>query len=192
MFTGIITNLGKVIDKSTKQLVVRSDRKLIKQLSEGISIAISGVCLTVVGVSKDKFRVDYMGETAKKTNVKYLKKGDLVNLELPIRINSFLSGHLVQGHVDDMAKLVEVTKQDHSHILKFSIDQALSPLIVKRGSVALNGISLTVMEVMSGYFTVGIIPHTFQKTMLKTVKKGDYVNIEVDILAKYLEKLIKA
>ncbi len=191
MFTGIITNLGKVISKSENKLMIKTDQALIRKLSKGTSIAVDGICLTVVDLIKNGFSIDFMPETAKKTNIKYLQTGSLVNLELPATANSFLSGHIVQGHIDEVAKLETIIQEGNSYILKFSIPKDLSKYIVEKGSIAVNGISLTVIDIGDKFFTVGIIPHTWDKTMLHTIKLDDHVNVEVDILAKYLEKLIK-
>lgn len=191
MFTGIVTHLGKVANKSDNSLIIKTDKQLINSLSKGASIAIDGVCLTVVNKSKDSFNVDYMPETEKKTNIKYLRIGSLVDLELSARPDTFLAGHIVQGHVDGLAKLVGIKEEGNSRVLKFSISPALSKYIVEKGSIALNGVSLTVVEASKDYFTVGIIPHTWEKTMLHTIKLEDHFNIEVDILAKYVEKLMK-
>lgn len=191
MFTGIITHLGKIVNKSSNQLKIKTDDDLIKKLKTSDSISINGICLTVVNVGKDNFKVDIMPETMQKTNLQNIKVSDLVNLESPATPNSFLAGHLIQGHVDGVAKLKGIIKKGNSHILNFSIPQTLSRYIVEKGSIALNGISLTVIEAGKDYFTVGIIPYTWDKTMLHTLKLGDFVNIEVDILAKYIERLIR-
>lgn len=191
MFTGIITNQGKITHKSENILVVKTDETLIKKLSKGASIAINGICLTITNLTKDSFNIDYMPETEVKTNIKYMKINDLVNLELPATPESFLSGHIVQGHVDGLAKLEEITKNKNSYILKFLIPVELSRYIIQKGSIAVNGISLTIIYVKDNFFTVGIIPHTWTNTMINQLKVNDYVNIEVDVIAKYLEKLIK-
>lgn len=191
MFTGIITYLGKVVDKSENNLRIKTDKKLITSLSKGASIAIDGICFTVVDLIADSFCVDYIPETEKKTMIKYLQINSLVNLELPATANSFLSGHIVSGHIDGVAKLETITQEGNSYILKFSIARDLSKYIVEKGSITVNGISLTVIGAGDNFFTVGIIPHTWDKTMLHTIKSGDYTNIEVDILAKYLERLKK-
>lgn len=190
MFTGIITNLGKVINKSENKITIKTDRALTDKLSTGTSIAVDGICLTVVHKSKDKFSIDYMPETEEKTNIKYLKTSDLVNLELPATANSLLSGHIVLGHIDAAARIEEINKRGNSCILRFSIAEKLSGYIVEKGSIAVNGISLTVIGIKPREFTVGITPYTWNNTMLKQVKVSDVVNIEVDILAKYLEKIL--
>lgn len=186
MFTGIITNLGKVKNKTKDTLTVISDQELVKKLSGGDSIALNGICLTVVKTGRNSFMIDFMEETAKRTNIKYLEAGDLVNLELPVTPNSFLSGHIVQGHVDGLGKLVEIK----TGILRVVVPVKLSKYIVEKGSISINGISLTVIETGNNFFTVGIIPYTWENTMLHTLNPGDFVNIEVDILAKYVERIL--
>ena len=191
MFTGIITHLGKVVNKSENSLIIKTDKELINSLSEGASVAVNGICLTVVSLTKNSFRIDFMPETAKKTNIKYLQTGSTVNLEPPATANSLLSGHIVQGHIDGTAKLETIIQEGNSYILKLAVSKGSSKYIVEKGSIAVNGISLTVINIGKDFFTVGIIPNTWDKTMLHTVKLGDFFNIEVDILAKYVEKLIK-
>ncbi|MEK7092131.1 MAG: riboflavin synthase [Patescibacteria group bacterium] len=189
MFTGIITHLGKVRKKTDSRLIIETDAKLIHKLSKGMSVSVSGICLTVVSRDDKSFAIDFMPETAKKTNIGYLHEGNLVNLELPATSETFLAGHIVQGHVDAIGKITDIKVRGNSHIFTFSIPKNMSKYIVEKGSIAVNGISLTVIDVGADYFTVGIIPHTWKKTMLHTAGVGDYINLEVDILAKYLEKL---
>ena len=191
MFTGIINYLGKVKTKSKGKLEIECSSDLINKLSEGVSISVDGICLTVVGIKESYFEVDFIMETESRTNIKYLKVGDLINLELPATPATFLSGHIIQGHIDGVAKLENKTKNGNSYLLKFSILKSLSKYIVEKGSIAVNGISLTIIEAGKDYFTVGIIPHTLEKTMLQTLKVGEFVNIEVDILAKFMERLLK-
>ncbi|MBI2314754.1 riboflavin synthase [Candidatus Daviesbacteria bacterium] len=191
MFTGIITSLGHVAKKTDKNLTILADRLFLLQIQKGSSISVNGTCLTVAQTGKQSFTVDFMPETSNKTNIQNLKINSLVNLELPATAASFLSGHLVQGHVDSTATLISLTKQENSSLLKFSIPADLAKYIVEKGSIAVNGISLTVIKVGKNYFTVGIIPYTWNNTMLKTIKPEDLVNIEVDILTKYVERLLK-
>jgi len=191
MFTGIITNLGTVYQKTATGLIIKTGKDFLVKLKKGDSVAVDGICLTVVACGKHSFETDVMPETVSKTNIQYLKQGDLVNLEMPATANSFLSGHLVQGHVDGVGRLQSIVKENNSYILKFSLPPALSKYVVEKGSVAVNGISLTVIKITKNYFTVGIIPHTWEETMLRTIKVGDVVNLETDIIAKYLEKLLK-
>jgi len=191
MFTGIINNAGKISEKTDSRLTITTDKKLIGKLNEGASIAVDGICLTVVSFTKDKFSIDFIPETAKKTSIRYFKKGDAVNLEMPATSSTFLAGHIVQGHIDAVGKIINIKKNGNSRIFTFSLPENIEKYIVKKGSVAVNGISLTVIDVTKKHFTVGIIPHTWKKTMLSTAKIGDYVNIEADVLAKYVEKLLR-
>lgn len=191
MFTGIINNLGKVLEIKDSKLRVQTEKEFMSKLDKGLSISVDGICLTVAKITAGSFTVDFMPETEAKTNLKYLKAHDLVNLELPVTPTTLLSGHIVQGHIDGLALLENSTKDNNSYILKFSASPLLTKYIVEKGSIAINGISLTVIEVGSNYFTVGIIPHTWENTGLQNIKLRDFVNIEVDILAKYLERLTK-
>ncbi|HWY79811.1 MAG TPA: riboflavin synthase [Candidatus Sulfotelmatobacter sp.] len=192
MFTGIITHLGTVKKKTDVLLSITTDKELLKQLTNGTSIAINGICLTVVSRDNDSFSINYMPETAKKTNIQYLQPAYKVNLELPATTNTLLSGHIVQGHIDSIGKITSIEKKGNSLMFTFIIPKSLNKYIVEKGSISVNGISLTVVSVTEGQFSVGIIPHTWEKTMLHTTKVGDYINVEVDVLAKYLEKLIKS
>lgn len=189
MFTGIITNLGKISSKTNGSLTITTDSSFLSRITKGTSVSINGICLTVTEANKHSFKVDLMPETEKRTNIKYLHPENLVNLELPATPTTFLSGHIVQGHVDGVAKLISITQQENSHILKLLFPTNLSMYIVEKGSICLNGISLTLIETGKNFFTVGIIPFTWENTCLKTIKIDDYLNIEVDILAKYLEGL---
>lgn len=191
MFTGIIENLGTVVNKTENQLEIKADSNFMERISQGLSISVNGICLTVINFNQESFRVDFMPETADKTNISSLQTGDQVNLELPATPETFLSGHIVQGHIDGTVQIINITQNQNSRILKFAVNENLSKYLVVRGAVALNGISLTVIDVQNNYFTVGIIPHTWNKTMLHTLKTGNDLNIEVDILAKYLERLIQ-
>ena len=184
MFTGIINHLGKIKNKTRNYLVVESEKDFIAKLKSGDSIAIDGICLTVVFVGEDSFKIDFIPETLEKTNIKFLKKDDLVNLELPTTPATFLSGHIVQGHIDGLGQLEAVKEKENSKVLRISMPLGLSQYIVNKGSICINGIALTVVESGKDFFTVGIIPHTWQNTMLKNLSLGDFVNIEVDILAK--------
>lgn len=191
MFTGIITHLGKLRKVKQSTYAISCDQSFLAKIEKGESVSINGICLTVVERYKDFFSVDCIPETKLKTNIEYLKVGDLINLELPATPNSFLSGHIVQGHIDGVGKLENIKKQASSHILKFSIPGNLSKYIASKGSIAVCGIALTVIKASKDFFTVGIIPHTWKSTMLRSIKIGDLINIEVDILAKYLEKITK-
>jgi len=191
MFTGIINNLGKIAEISETKLTVATDADFVDELDAGASVAIDGICLTVVDRDKNSFAVDVMPETVNRTNLKYLKKNDPVNLEMPAMPESFLAGHIVLGHVDAIARLESMADDGNSRTLNFSIPETLSKYIVEKGSIAINGVSLTVIEAGDDHFTVGIIPHTWAATMFHTFKTGDFANIEVDVLAKYVERLSK-
>lgn len=191
MFTGIITYLGKVTKNSNETLTIQTDKDFIDELSQGMSISVDGICLTAVDITNTTFSITYMPETSKKTTISSMQKGNLVNLELSATPSTFLAGHIVQGHVDAVSKIVNILPDGNSRIFTFSIPEVLSKYIVEKGSIAVNGISLTVITISNDSFTVGIIPHTWKKTMLHISKVGDFVNIEVDVLAKYIEKLLK-
>ncbi|MBI2330115.1 riboflavin synthase [Candidatus Daviesbacteria bacterium] len=192
MFTGIITHLGKFIGIKKSVFTFIANPAFCKKISKGTSIAVNGVCLTAFAKpAQNSFSVEVMPETQKKTMLGHLKINDLTNLELPVTPTTLLSGHIVQGHIDGIAKLVRIERNKNSHILQFSIPDNLSKYITEKGSIAVNGISLTIIEAKRKYFIVGIIPYTWKNTMLNTIKIGDFVNIEVDILAKYIEKLLK-
>src|SRR3989338_7091583 len=191
MFTGIISHLGKLTKAEDPVFTFSAPKTITDSLKKGISIAINGICLTVTSKPHfDTFSVEIMPETLKRTMLGKLKVDDLVNLELPVTAYTLLSGHIVQGHVDGTGKVEEIKKEGNSRLFTIKIPSRLSKYIVEKGSIAVNGVSLTVIDIGDNFFTVGIIPHTWDKTMLYTIKSGDYVNIEVDILAKYLEKLI--
>ena len=192
MFTGIISHLGKVKSFQNNQLSVRVDRSLIKQVKNGDSVAVNGVCLTVIDKRADLFQVEVMPETLKRTALGGLKSGDIVNLELAMKAADRFAGHIVQGHIDGVATVKSIKQKGNSRLFTFEVPKQLGRYIVEKGSIAVNGISLTVIDASNKTFTVGIIPYTWRHTMLSSAKVGDRVNIEVDILAKYLEKLEKA
>lgn len=183
--------MGILLKKESPLFTFKTSPVLCKQLKPGISIAINGVCLTVLGKGSDTFSAEVIPETLKRTMLSRLKKDDLVNLELPLTPNSLLSGHIVQGHVDGVGTLEKLSKEANSQILTISFPKDLGKYIVDKGSIAINGISLTIISVSRGILTVGIIPYTFKNTMIHQLKKNDLVNIEVDILAKYVERLLR-
>ncbi|MBU1031671.1 riboflavin synthase [Patescibacteria group bacterium] len=190
MFTGIISNLGKLNNKNGAIFTFSADSVFCKKISKGTSIAINGTCLTVFKKpTKNSFSVEVMPETQNKTMLGHLKINDLVNLELPLTPQSFLSGHIVQGHIDTVSKLLSIKKEKNSRILKFFTPRGFKKYIIEKGSIAINGVSLTIIKATKNNFTVGIIPYTWDNTMFHILKPADFVNIEVDILAKYLEVL---
>ncbi len=191
MFTGIITNLGKLEKRTESIYTFRAAKEFVQKMEEGTSVSVNGVCLTVNAAPiEELFSIEVMPETQKKTMLGEIQTGDTVNLELPVTPNTFLSGHIVQGHVDAVGEITNTKQEDNSYILTITLSKNLTKYIVAKGSITVNGISLTVIEAGADFFTIGIIPYTWENTMLHTVKKGDSVNIEVDVLAKYLEKLV--
>jgi riboflavin synthase len=190
MFTGIIETLGKVsaVKNSGKSSLIDI---LIKNTnySLGDSICVNGVCLTIDNIENDKYSFTISPETNHRTNLKYLSNNQEVNIETSLTINKLISGHLVQGHVDGIVKIIRIQEIDASWNIRFQIDPGLSKYIIKKGSVTLDGVSLTVNDVSNLEFSVMIIPHTYQNTIFKSYTVGDEINIELDMLAKYIEKL---
>jgi len=191
MFTGIITHLGR-FEKLTKEgLIFEVPPNLAKQITTGLSIAIDGVCLTVKKKKNTTIYVDVMEETLDRTNLGNLKGNALVNLELPVSLSTFLSGHIVQGHIDGKGVIQKIKSDDDSKIITINIPKNIGPYIIEKGSISVNGVSLTVIKTQPNSFTVGVIPYTWKQTMFQKIKVGTEVNIEVDILAKYLRNLLK-
>lgn len=192
MFTGIITHLAQLREKRGAQLMFTADRALVTRLFDGASVSVNGVCLTVTNVSApDTFTLTIMPETGRKTMLGDVKKDDIVNLELPTTAQTLLSGHMVQGHVDGTGMIQAIQKDGNSYLFTIAIPKTLRKYIVDKGAISVNGISLTVIKARDNAFTVGIIPYTWTHTMLHTAQKGDRVNVEVDVIAKYVEKLLK-
>ncbi|MCT4584831.1 MAG: riboflavin synthase [Peptostreptococcaceae bacterium] len=194
MFTGIIEEIGivKKIKKSNNGLRIHIECKdLLNDCNLGDSIAVNGVCLTVDKKEKNIFVADIMNESLKASNLKFLNTGYKVNLERAMSLNKRLGGHIVTGHVDKMAKLESINDDGLSIELKISYENKnYKKYLIKKGSITLNGVSLTVNNVNEGNFTVNIIPHTFNNTNLSNLSKGDFLNLEFDVLAKYIENLI--
>lgn len=195
MFTGIIEEIGTVkeFSKSNKNaLIVVECKKVIETENNGTkigdSIAIDGVCQTVTALDKNSFSAQVSSETLSVTTFSTLKVGTKVNLERALTLNQRLGGHIVTGHVDGIAKIQNIRQKGEFYNIKFEVEKDLVKYIVKKGSVNLNGISLTIAEIISNEFNVAVIPHTFKNTNLINLKSGDFVNIEIDILAKYVEK----
>jgi riboflavin synthase len=193
MFTGIIESMGIVKQLARKgedaRLFVDTSMSL-DDLKIGDSIAINGACLTVIEKTGSIFSADVSTETMARTNIKLLKSGEKVNLEKSLRVNSFLGGHLVLGHVDGMGKIQEKVTKANSTQFGVEIDNELSRYVVEKGSIAVDGISLTVNRCEKNRFYVNIIPHTARNTTLGFKKVADLVNIETDIIAKYVEKFL--
>ncbi len=189
MFTGIIEELGK-IQKITNNSIVIECEKVLEETKIGDSIAVNGVCLTVKNIYSNSFEANVSNETFKVTNIKTLKVNSFVNLERAMTLNGRFGGHIVSGHIDGIEKIVSIIKNNEFYEIQISIDKTLEKYVVKKGSVTINGISLTVADVQKGLIKLVIIPHTFNNTNLKYLKNNDYVNIEVDILSKYVENFL--
>ena len=193
MFTGIIESMGvvkKITAKGEDALLEIDTSMNLDDIKTGDSIAISGACLTITGISDRGFIADVSAETLAKTTLKSLKRGDKVNLEKALRLDSFLGGHLVLGHVDGVGSIGERLEKSNSIIFGVEIDKESSKYVVQKGSIAVDGISLTVNRCEKNRFYVNIIPHTARATTLESKRVRDPVNIETDILGKYVEKLI--
>jgi len=196
MFTGIVTDIGQVrhVEKRGDTHLVISTNYDTSQVDEGASIACSGICMTVVdrGKGKDRwFAVTASGETLSKTTLGEWKVGDRVNLERPMRVGDELGGHIVTGHVDGVAEVVRVAPEGESVRMDFKAPAALARFVAQKGSIALDGISLTVNEVDGAKFGVNIIPHTQAVTTFGKLKPGGRVNLEVDLMARYVARLVK-
>ena len=194
MFTGLIEEVGKVVAlrfvNRAAVLTVKTSLA-VRAMELGASIAVNGACLTVVKKGRGKFTVDMSPETLKRTSLKELRAGSLVNLERPMRLNGRLGGHLVTGHVDGVAAVAAIEKKGEFTFFNFRLPRRLGAFLVSKGSVAVDGISLTVNECGPGQFSVAIIPFTLQHTNLRGRRVGDKVNIETDLIGKYVNKLIK-
>jgi len=192
MFTGIITATGEVRNLEQRRLRIASD-PIAKELDIGGSVAVSGACLTAVSVDRrcGEFEVELSPETLRRTKLGSLKVGERVNLELPLKLSDRLGGHLVQGHVDTVGEVLSILPQGGFKLFTFRVDPCYDGLIVEKGSIAVDGVSLTPFNIEAGQFDVAIIPHTLRVTTLGGLMPGDKVNIEFDLLAKYIEKLLK-
>ena len=193
MFTGIIEETGIVksfIKNSNGADITIQCEKVLQDTKIGDSIAINGCCQTVVALGNDFFRANVSDETLNVTNFNLLKSGTPVNLERALTPTSRMGGHIVQGHVDCTGKFIKKEQLNDFYNLYFKIPTEQCKYVVKKGSIAINGISLTVADISGNIFHIAVIPHTFAQTTLSTLKIGDLVNIETDILGKYIEKLL--
>ena len=193
MFTGLIEELGSVRGRvrrgAFQQLEIAAER-VLADLQVGDSVNINGACQTVVAVGEGRFSVETVAETLSRTTLGTLGIGQAVNLERALRADQRLGGHLVLGHVDGVAHIRRSTERDGEHRFEIEPPPALARYIAAKGSVALDGISLTVAEVSGDAFTVAVIPHTFDNTTLSHRRAGDSVNLEVDVIARYVERLL--
>jgi len=195
MFTGIIEEIGKVeqvsLSGTNLRLKVKASR-ILSDLKPGDSMNINGACQTVVEVKDNHFTVEAVEETLRRTNLGQLRTGDSVNLERALRISDRLGGHLVSGHVDFVGRIKSINQKDQSQVFEFEIPPEYLTHFVEKGSVAIDGISLTVVQIFKTWFIVSIIPFTMKNTTLGTKKIGDAVNIETDLIGKYVERILTA
>ena len=191
MFTGLVETKGQVekviLSDMGAKILFSADFLDAKEIKVGDSIALNGVCLSVISINLPYFQADIMKETLNLTNLAFLKKGDEINLERAMKINSRLDGHIVSGHIDTTAKIKSIENDGFSKKIKILCN---TDLIIYKGSIAINGVSLTVSKVEYDFFEVSLIPETIKNTNLKNLKIGDIVNIEYDIFAKYIKKFI--
>lgn len=191
MFTGIIEETGKVRSASHDRLVVGA-RRVLEGVKIGDSIAVNGVCLTVTAFSPESFTIGVMPETLRRTNLGELSPGDEVNLERALGAGAPMGGHFVQGHVDGTGRIVSVTREENAQIVRTSASPEVMRYIVPKGFIAIDGVSLTVVDWEPASFTVSLVPHTQANITLAGKKRGDTVNLEVDIIGKYVERFISA
>tara|TARA_B100001057_G_C22727707_1_gene902413 strand:+ start:249 stop:842 length:594 start_codon:yes stop_codon:yes gene_type:complete len=195
MFNGIIFYKGLVtkISKRSKgiNVFIKSNLRLNNK-DIGVSIACDGVCLTLITINKKIMEFYLSNETVKRSKFKFMKINDLINLELPLKYGQKISGHICQGHVDTTGKVLSIKKIDHSYIFNFEISSKERKNIIEKASICVNGISLTISKKTKKGFQIWVIPHTFKLTNLSKVKKGSLVNIEIDILSKYVKNFFHA
>ncbi|MDO4533981.1 MAG: riboflavin synthase [Coriobacteriia bacterium] len=193
MFTGIVEELGtvrRVLPGARAGKIVIGARKVLEDVHIGDSIAVNGVCLTVVSASADEFTADVMPETLRKSGLGALKAGDPVDLERAMAANGRFGGHIVSGHIDGVGRIVETRPEENAVIVTISAPPEILALIVEKGSIAIDGISLTVASLSRTTFSVSLIPHTAAQTVLLKKHAGDVVNLENDIVGKYVQKLL--
>ncbi len=194
MFTGLIQGIGEIVDishfKGGLRISVKWDGFLSHNILEGASVSLNGSCLSVESIRDNIAGFIAIEETVNHTTLKSRKSGDRVNIELPVTAQTFLDGHIVQGHVDCIGRIKNLGETGAQYILHIAHDKKFSPFIVEKGSIAVDGISLTVTKCGNGFFKCAIIPDTMKRTILSGKKPGDTVNLEFDIIAKYVRKLV--
>ena len=193
MFTGIITKISTIesVEEKSGSFFVMIKKPNGWKVKMGESISVNGVCSTVMKLSKNSFEVEYMPETLKKTTAGSFQKGRVVNLEKSLTMNQLLDGHIVQGHIDARGKIIEIENVEKSKVMKIHAPKKVMALIVENGSVSVDGISLTIVEAKKDWFSISLVEYTLNNTNLGAIKKGAEVNIETDILAKYIYKFLK-
>ena len=192
MFTGIVEAIGEVTDlkpeNSNLHITIKSD--ISSELKIDQSVSHNGVCLTVVDITDGSYTVTAIDETLKKSNIGALKVGDAINLERAMKLGDRLDGHIVQGHVDQTAICENIVSENGSWVFSFSYDSALGNVTIEKGSITVNGVSLTVVDSNANSFSVAIIPYTYEHTNFKNLNKGDRANLEFDVLGKYVKRLM--
>ena len=193
MFTGIIENLSEIkeINKEGDNLSISLISEITNELKIDQSLSHNGVCLTVVDINNNIYKVTAIKETILKSSIKNWKIGDIINIERAMKLGDRLDGHMVQGHVDQTAICTKISEENGSWYFYFEYQRS-SNLTIEKGSISINGVSLTIVESMNNGFSVAIIPYTFDNTNFKNIKVGDLVNIEFDMIGKYIHKIIKA
>ena len=191
MFTGIIEDLGEVtkLEREQDNLHITIKSNITEELKIDQSVSHNGVCLTVVKIDGNEYTVTAINETLKKSNIGNLAVGSVVNLERAMKLGARLDGHIVQGHVDQIASCTSIVSENGSWIFTFQYDTSLNNVTIEKGSITVNGVSLTVVNSKIDRFSVAIIPYTFEHTNFKTIRNGDIVNLEFDVIGKYVKRL---
>lgn len=191
MFTGIVEEIGIIsrIKKSGSNLDITVNAKMTPELKIDQSVSHNGVCLTVVSINNDKYTVTAVSETLEKTNLGNLKENDPVNLERGMKLGDRLDGHIVQGHVDQTASCTKINEKEGSWEFTFEYDPDMGNITIEKGSVTVNGVSLTVVNSRKNEFSVAIIPYTYNNTTFNKLKEGDKVNLEFDVIGKYVKRI---
>ena len=191
MFTGIIETLGVIqeIEKDKGNIHITIDSSITAELQIDQSVAHNGICMTVVAINNDSYTVTAIGETVKKTNLSYWKIGDTINLERAMKLGDRLDGHIVQGHVDQIGTCIAAQETNGSWFYTFEYDENLNNITIEKGSITVNGVSLTVVNSQKNKFSVAIIPYTYEHTNFKTFEVGTKINLEFDVIGKYVSRL---
>ena len=190
MFTGLVADLGTVAEVDASEAGVRLTVRSALELSAGDSVAVNGVCLTATSLPDGAFTADVMHETLRRSSLGALEEGSKVNLELPLRADDRLGGHFVQGHVDGLGTIWEVREEGFSHVVTIGAPPEILRYVIEKGSIAVDGVSLTVSGLGDDWLQVSLIPETLERTTLGEATTGATVNLEVDVLAKYIERLV--
>ena len=192
MFTGLVADLGKVsaVDATADGVTLAVRTRLAGEIAEGDSVAVNGVCLTATAIAAEEFRAEVMHETLRRSSLAEVATGSDVNLELALRASDRLGGHIVQGHVDGLGAIRSVEEDGFARVVTIAAPADLLRYVVEKGSIAVNGVSLTVVDVGGDAFSVSLIPETLERTTLGAAAPGTPVNLEVDVVAKYVEKLV--